>query len=388
MRNESSLECDFDLNAFEVKGGWPRSISFGDGASNHRAVATRPPNQMTPPFEGLVGNTELMERLFRRIESIAATRSNVLIVGESGTGKELVARAIHVRAGGRRPFVPFNCAAISRELIESELFGHRRGAFTGATTEHRGLLRAADGGTVFLDEVTEMSPDVQAKLLRAIQERAVRPVGYTYEIPFDVRVIASTNRDPAEAVRTGQLRADLYYRLEATVLEIAPLRERRDDIAPLAYHFLCSLNERNQSHRSVKEIDRDALAALEAYSWPGNARELGNIIESAFIFGTAPAITLDDLPTRIVNGWRIASEDTKCLGRSSTRTIELLPSSNSRGTYAEFERESIVRALQQAEGNKVRAAHILQISRKKLYDRISRYGLNDTQSRCRSCGRD
>jgi len=349
-------------------------------------AGTIPATASAASFKGIVGSNEQMRRLFRRIESIAATRSNVLIVGESGTGKELVAKAIHACASEEKPFVPFNCAAISRELIESELFGHRRGAFTGATTEHKGLLRAAEGGTAFLDEITEMSPEVQAKLLRAIQEHTVRPVGYVHEIPFEARIVASTNRDPLEAVRAGQLRADLYYRLEAHVLDIAPLRERRDDIVPLAYHFLALLNEQNQGRRSVRDIDRDALAALEAYSWPGNARELRNTMESALTFGTSPMITLDDLPVRVASGWRIASEESKFPSSLSSRMIEPSFRLEGRGIYAEFERESIARALHQSHGNKLRAAKILKISRKKLYDRISRYSLNDDAC-CRSCRR-
>jgi transcriptional regulator with PAS, ATPase and Fis domain len=313
-----------------------------------------------------------MRRLFRRIEAVAATRSTVLIVGESGTGKELVARAIHQCGAQRRSFIPFNCAAIPRDLVESELFGHRRGAFSGANTDHPGLLRAADGGTVFLDEITEMSPDLQAKLLRAIQERAVRPVGSTHEIPIDVRIVASTNRDPADAARTGQLRVDLYYRLQVNVLEIPPLRDRSDDIAELARYFLKVLNERNEGLRSLEGIDPDAMSALQAHDWPGNVRELSNTIESAFTFGTCSTVTLDDLPTRIVNAWRAAPR----VILSSTISASEPPAIESVGSYAEFERDAIARALERTGGNKVQAARLLKISRKKLYARIERYGLS------------
>ena len=328
-------------------------------------------------FHGLVGANIAMQLLFRRIEAVSASRSTVLIVGESGTGKELVARAIHQCGTQQGPFIPFNCAAIPRDLVESELFGHRRGAFSGANTDYPGLLRAADGGTVFLDEITEMSPDLQAKLLRAIQERAVRPVGSTHEIPIDIRLVASTNRDPTEVARTGQLRPDLYYRLQVNVLEITPLRKRTDDIAALVQHFLKLLNERSEGARFLEGIDPEALSALQAHDWPGNVRELANTVESAFTFGTSSTITLDDLPARIVNAWRAAPQ-----AFSPTRAEpEDEPSDDAAaiaepGSYAEFEREVIAKALKRTGGNKVQAARLLKISRKKLYARIERYGLS------------
>jgi two-component system response regulator AtoC len=324
------------------------------------------------PFQGLVGSSAAMRRLFHQIEAVAATRSTVLIVGESGTGKELVARAIHQCAAQGRAFVPFNCAAIPRDLVESELFGYRRGAFSGADANHLGLLRAADGGTIFFDEITEMSADLQAKLLRAIQERAVRPVGSTHEIPIDIRIVASTNRDPAEAANSGRLRADLYYRLQVNVLEIPPLRDRADDIAALVRHLLKLLNERTPGARFLDGIDSDALAALQAYDWPGNVRELGNTIESAFTFGVSPTVTLDDLPTRIVNAWRAAPVAITASAASAPLSLE------SSGSYAEFERDAIANALVRTGGNKVQAARLLKISRKKLYDRIERYELSLT----------
>jgi transcriptional regulator with PAS, ATPase and Fis domain len=321
-----------------------------------------------------------MRRLFKRIEAAAASRATVLIVGESGTGKELVARAIHQIGTQRGPFVPLNCAAITKDLVESELFGHRRGAFSGANADHPGLLRAAHGGTVFLDEITEMSADLQAKLLRAIQEHAVRPVGAAEEIPIDIRIVASTNRDPAEAVRTGQLRSDLYYRLQVNVLEIPPLRDRADDIDMLTRHFIRLLNESNAGSRFFEGIEPDAMAALQAYDWPGNVRELGNMIESAFTFGASTTITLDDLPCGIVNAWRAAPRAI-CRPAATPSEPPAVEGPGS-GSYAEFEREVIAKALERTGGNKVQAAHLLNISRKKLYARIQRYGLglrNGTQ---------
>ncbi len=348
-----------------------------DGVIGYPPAGPRDPARHDPagPLHGIVGTTAVMRGLFRRIEAVAAARSTVLIIGESGTGKELVARAIHRCGTPYKPFVPFNCAAIPRDLVESELFGHRRGAFSGAHTDHPGLLRAADGGTVFLDEITEMSPDLQAKLLRAIQERTVRPVGATSEIPINLRIVASSNRDPEEAVRSGRLRADLYYRLQVNVLEIPPLRDRADDVVPLVSHFLRLLNERSAGGRTVQGVDSSAMEALRAFAWPGNVRELSNTLESAFTFGTGSTVTLDDLPVRIVNAWRegrqcagapLPVHPASCAGAQSAEPV---------GSYAQFEREAIARALIRSGGNKVHAARLLKISRKKLYDRIERYGL-------------
>lgn len=336
------------------------------------------PNGRTtkPGFHGLVGSSDVMRCLFRRIEAVAAVRSTVLIVGESGTGKELVSRAVHECGAHRGPFVPFNCAAIPRELVESELFGHRRGSYSGATSDFQGLLRAAEGGTVFLDEITEMGPDTQAKLLRAIQERAVRPIGSTRETPIDVRLVASTNRDPDEAVRKGQLRPDLYYRLQVNVLEVAPLRQRRDDIGALVDHFVTLLNGRNLGTRAVRGVEEDAMAALAKYGWPGNVRELSNTIESAFTFGTSPTITLRDLPSKIVNALCGPTPSENGAAPSPEWPVaRAADRGGSVGTFADFERQLIIKALQSTGGNKVQAARLLKISRKKLYARIERYGL-------------
>jgi two-component system, NtrC family, response regulator AtoC len=336
------------------------------------------PNAMSakPGFYGLVGSSDVMERLYRRIEAVAAVRSTVLVVGESGTGKELVSRAIHECGAQRAPFIPFNCAALPRELVESELFGHRRGAFTGANSDFQGLLRAAEGGTVFLDEITEMSPDTQAKLLRALQERAVRPVGATHETPINVRLVASTNRDPDEAVRSGRLRSDLYYRLQVNVLEVPPLRERRDDVASLANHFVGLFNARNVGTRVVAGVDDEAMAALESYEWPGNVRELANTIESAFTFGTSATITLRDLPSKVVSARRRTAAPAAAAPPSPEQlAANVIGCGSSVGTFADFERQLIVKALESTGGNKVQAARLLKISRKKLYARIERYGI-------------
>jgi DNA-binding NtrC family response regulator len=341
-------------------------VSAYSGATQRSAAADLPAAHEVP-FHGLVGATAGMRQLYRRIEAAAKSKGNLLIVGESGTGKELVARAVHkCSARAERPFVALNCAALPKDLIESELFGYKRGAFSGATGEHLGLFRAAEGGTLFLDEVTEMSAETQSKLLRAIQERAIRPVGATREQPVDVRVIASTNRDPQAAVADGHLRQDLYYRLQAAVLAVPPLRERREDIPLLVDHFITLFSE--DLGRSVEGIERRALDALSKYSWPGNVRELANAIESAFTFGRGDLIVLEDLPSTI------ATPDHTCV-KFAVRPVETCHDYAPFATFAETERALIARALKNNNGNKVHTAAELKISRKKLYAKIAKYAL-------------
>jgi len=322
-------------------------------------------------FHGLVGANPAMRLLYERIEAAAGNRGTVLIVGESGTGKELVARAIHecLEPSGT-PFVALNCAAIPRDLIESELFGYKRGAFSGALAEHMGLFRSAEGGVIFLDEITEMSPHTQSKLLRALQERRVRPVGSSVEIPVDIKLIASTNRDPVEAVRSGQLRQDLYYRLQANVIQIAPLKERRDDLPRLLDHFINYFNEQFNRRVPIGGIDDDALAAMMGYDWPGNVRELSNAIEGAFTFSRNTIIGLADLPAPVAGG------PSGTLARPEFTPPLAAPVKDSIPTLADVERDLVKRALQSSEGNKVKAARLLKISRKKLYATIDKYGLS------------
>jgi DNA-binding NtrC family response regulator len=336
-------------------------------------------------FHGLFGASPTMRRIYRRIEAACRSRGTVLIIGESGTGKELVARAIH-SAGPNpdAPFVAVNCPAIPRDLIESELFGHKRGSFSGANLDHLGLFRAAEGGALFLDEVTEMSLETQSKLLRALQERAVRPVGYTNEVPVKVRVIASTNRRPEEAVKTGLLREDLYYRLQANTIEIPPLRERSEDIPLLTSHFIKIFNAEAMPVAPVTGIAQDAMAALLRYPWPGNVRELSNAIESAITFGGGSRIKLKDLPQNI----RQNNPDLP-------RTVGVTASADLQGahvrqingslpkTFEEIEREIIEEALKVAGNNRTYAAELLNISRKKLYARLAKYGLLNQGRRAR-----
>ncbi|MBV8453590.1 MAG: sigma 54-interacting transcriptional regulator [Deltaproteobacteria bacterium] len=334
--------------------------------------AARLPHDERSRFHGIVGASPVMRALYKRIEAASKTRGTVLIVGESGTGKELVARALH-EAGTRNkaPFIAFNCAAIPKDLIESELFGYKKGAFSGANTEYPGLFRAAEGGSLFLDEITEMGAETQSKLLRAIQERSVRPVGSTRETSVDVRLIASTNRDPEAAVRSHNLREDLYYRLQANVLDVPPLRERLDDVPLLVDYFIAIFNDRLGRNIVTTGIEERALQAMCRYEWPGNVRELANAIESAMTFGTEALIRLEDLPAGIS---RVQPPKPAKPRLSASHTPWL-------GTFAQVERDLIARALEACDWNKVHAAAMLKISRKKLYAKINKYQLERAADR-------
>ena len=339
--------------------------------------AAQLPTQVRTIFHGMVGASPVMRQLFERIEAAARSRGTILVAGESGTGKELVARALH-ECGARpeSPFVAVNCAAISKELIESELFGHKRGAFSGANVEHEGLFRAAHGGTLFLDEITEMSPEVQSKLLRAIQERTVRPVGSTREIPIDVRLISSTNRSPEESVAAGQLRGDLYYRLQANVLSLPPLRERATDLPLLTEHFIRLFNTRLERFPQVTGIEKEAAEALCHYPWPGNVRELANAIETAMTFGSGAQIRLEDLPAGIRNPAQPSQSVSAPVAPPSDVANTAITGVVGRSvSFADAERELIERALRACGDNKTRAAELLGVSRKKLYARLAKYGL-------------
>ena len=342
------------------------SAASGSRIEGLEREAAHLPHDERSRFHGIVGAAPVMHGLYRRIEAAAKTSGTVLIVGESGTGKELVARALH-EAGTRNkaPFIAFNCAAIPKDLIESELFGYKRGAFSGANTEYSGLFRAAEGGTLFLDEITEMGAETQSKLLRAIQERSVRPVGSTRETPVDVRLIASTNRDPEAAVHSHILREDLYYRLQANVLQVPPLRERLEDVALLVDYFIALFNERLGRNLITTGIEERALRAMSRYEWPGNVRELANAIEGAMTFGTEALIRLEDLPAAISYTRPLTSTGP----RPSAEAVSGF------GTFAQVERDLIWRALEACEWNKVHAAAMLKISRKKLYAKISKYQL-------------
>ncbi len=310
-------------------------------------------------FDSIVGHSKPMQQVFERIIAASKIDSTVLITGESGTGKELVARAIHYHGTrAKHPFIPVNCGALPRELIESELFGHKKGSFTGATSDAEGLFKASAGGTIFLDEIAEMSKDTQVKLLRALQEKKIRPVGGTEEYPIDVRLIAASNQDMQTALKDGSLRDDLYYRLSVITIHLPPLRERREDIPLLIQHFI---NKFNQSFdRLVTQVDPDAMDGLANYSWPGNVRELENVIEGIFALTQSKTIHLSDLPPNICR-------DRKALLKPVEGGVVM--------SMLEAERRAIETALKASEGNKSRAAQILGISRTQLYKKLSEYSI-------------
>jgi DNA-binding NtrC family response regulator len=306
----------------------------------------------------LIGTSVPMERVKEIIGKVAVTDSPVLIEGESGTGKELVAAAIHrISSRAKKPFIPVNCSAIPQDLLESEFFGHVRGAFSGAVADALGLFRGADEGTIFLDEIAELSPALQVKLLRVLQEMQVRPVGSTKAHPVDVRVIAATNRDLERAMTEGSFRQDLFYRLNVVRIMLPPLRERRDDIQALVSHFLRRFNRR--FHRDVRGIAADALAALTAYTFPGNVRELENLIERAYAMGAREQIQLSDLPT-------LSKASAAAPPVTSPDTVPAL---------GDVERELILKALAVFKDDKEAAAKALGISRRTIYRRLKEYGV-------------
>jgi len=314
-------------------------------------------------FGQLVGQSKGMHEIYRWIELAATSTAPVLVFGESGTGKELVARTIHDLSNRRsKPFVAINCAAIPETLIESELFGHERGAFTGATERRLGCFELADGGTLFLDEIAEMDNSMQAKLLRVLQEGSFRRVGGgKTEIQVDVRVIAATNRVPADAMAQGQLREDLFYRLNVFAIRLPSLRERKEDIPLLARAFIAEFNR--QDNRQVRDLNAEAEKALERYAWPGNVRELRNVIQRAVVLSGTGLIGTEHLPDNVL---RSAEPAKAAVG--SIRTIR------------ELEREEILRSLEETGQDKRKAAALLGISLKTLYNKLAKYGIQAVKS--------
>jgi transcriptional regulator with PAS, ATPase and Fis domain len=292
---------------------------------------------------------------------VAAADANVLILGESGTGKELVANALHERSprqGG--PWVKVNCAALPKDLIESELFGHVRGAFTGATTEKTGLLEESHGGSLLLDEITEMPVDLQAKLLRVIEDRVVRRLGGAKAVAVDFRLISSSNRDPDQAIRDGQLRQDLYFRLNTVTIQVPPLRERREDIPVLVRAFL--ERYRAKHGRPVEGIEAEAYRRLLTYAWPGNIRELQHAIERAVLVARGRDVTVEDLPASLQ-------------GVSDGPAPAIASSEIPAGSLEEIERASIVKALETTRWNKQAAAALLGLRRPTLYSKMRKHGI-------------
>lgn len=306
-------------------------------------------------FGNLVGNSEAMVEVYKTIEKIKDSRATVLILGETGTGKELVARAIHFNSvRSEKPFLPVNCAALAETLLESELFGYVKGAFTGAARDKQGVFEVAHGGTVFLDEIGDISLRLQQILLRVLENGEIQPVGSTQRKKVDVRVVAATNRNLEEMIRADAFRADLYYRLNVITLELPSLREKKEDIAMLAGHFLKKYTEENQ--RPIRGISREALNLFDCYEWPGNVRELENVIERATLLETSEEITAENLPESI----RTAPE------RSFSNPDEDLQ------TLEEVGRSYIQEILEKTGGNKARASEILGINRTSLWRMIRR----------------
>ena len=320
-------------------------------------------------FENFIGDSLQMNKVFRIIEKVADTDSTVLILGESGTGKELVARAIHYHSFRRdKPLIPVNCGAIPEELLESELFGHEKGAFTNAIRTRIGRFELANGGTIFLDEVAEMSPHLQVKLLRVLQEQEFERLGSAKTIKCDIRILAATNKDLDKRVQKNLFREDLYYRLKVIPIEIPPLREHRSDIPLLVHHFLETMIKTKK--KKIKGISKDVMKALINYEWPGNVRELENIIERLIILSESDHITMEDLPEKIAQK-HLADEAVK----------ELMPDEGLSLSTAvnEYERQLIINALDKVDWVKNRAAKLLNMNRTTLVEKIKKQRIERSQ---------
>lgn len=309
-------------------------------------------------FNHIIGESPAMKEVYRMVKRVSEANSNVLITGPSGTGKELVARAIHSNSSrSSKPFIAINCGAIPKELIESELFGHKKGAFTGAISDKDGVFTAANKGSVFLDEVGEIPLGQQVNLLRVIQEREVKPIGSNQTVSFDTRIIAATNKDLEQEVENGNFREDLYYRLNVVEIPLPTLQQRREDIPLLAHHFLNKYSR--ELNRPVKGISSDAMSALMSYEWKGQVRELENIIERTVLLGSGDFINFEDLPNSI---------------RNTEGTYTFDPNSLEEAVQ-NFEKHHIMSVLKQTEGNKTEAARLLGIDPSTLYRKMEKMGI-------------
>jgi DNA-binding NtrC family response regulator len=351
------LEKPFDPD--EVVGLLGRALEHRRLTSENLDLRRRLAEQVAD--SEILGSAPSIRKVLDTVAAVAAADANVLILGESGTGKELVANALHERSprqGG--PWVKVNCAALPKDLIESELFGHVRGAFTGATTEKTGLLEESHGGSLLLDEITEMPVDLQAKLLRVIEDRVVRRLGGAKAVAVDFRLISSSNRDPDQAIRDGQLRQDLYFRLNTVTIQVPPLRERREDIPVLVRAFL--ERYRAKHGRPVEGIEAEAYRRLLTYAWPGNIRELQHAIERAVLVARGRDVTVEDLPASLQ---RVSDGPAPAIASSE------IPA----GSLEEIERASIVKALETTRWNKQAAAALLGLRRPTLYSKMRKHGI-------------
>jgi two-component system response regulator HydG len=320
------------------------------------AASAAPPAQ--PGFAGLIGTSDRIKKVHRLISKVALQRHPVLITGESGTGKELVARAIHNLGPWReQPFVPVDCGALPPTLIESELFGHVKGAFTGATQSRRGLLATAGTGTVFLDEIGELPIELQSRLLRALQEHEVRPLGSNECVRFDARIVAATNQDLGEAIKRGAFRQDLYFRLNVVSIRMPPLRDRKEDIPILVRHFI----ERYGAGNAAPQMSDEVMGRLMNYDWPGNVRELENCIQRAISLGSGTFVQMQDLPSSLLYH----------LGQTPSAAEDLT-------TLQALEQQAIRQALQATGGDRIRAAKLLGIGKTTIYRKLKEYGMEES----------
>jgi DNA-binding NtrC family response regulator len=335
------------------------------------------------PLPGIIGSGKAMMEVYRVTRQVARSRASVLLLGETGTGKELIAHAIHEQSQRRnRPFVRVNCGALSESLLESELFGHVRGAFTGAIDNRTGRFEAAHTGTIFLDEINSTTPHLQVKLLRALQEREFERVGDTQTVRVDTRVIAASNRDLLAESAAGRFREDLYYRLNVVPIHLPPLRDRREDIPELVAHFLDVYNEQND--RYVAHLDPRALAALQQYQWPGNVRELQNYVERAVVMAPGDELTLDLLPTAVTTGRTPRAIGVALDFDSLAEELVHLGMGDAGESAADIhsrivdrvEREVIAQVLTECDGVQIKAASRLGINRNTLHKKLKQYNLD------------